>query len=126
MAYSQAELGRRFARGETTGTASNVELIEFADGSTGLVGYGWALYARRLRDGTTVKFGGWYGYSPSTSCQFARLGLHSADIVSDADPVVRTGSGSKVPRSAAVEGEHERESESESELVGEPAAPEAI
>ena len=59
MSYNQHELGRRFQRGETTGTASNMKIHETDQGGTILVGYGHAVYALRTAEGFIVTFAGW-------------------------------------------------------------------
>jgi len=71
---SQRELGRAFHRGQTSGTASNVEIEDFGD-FTALLGYGHAVYAVRLKDTGEVIGFGWYGYSQSTSCQLSKMGI---------------------------------------------------
>lgn len=60
------ELIKRFIRGETTGTASRMEIREMGDG-TALVGYGWALYAYRSPSGEIQLYNGWDGYSSTTT-----------------------------------------------------------
>lgn len=101
---SQANLANAFERGEKRGKASNVQIVELCGGWTALVGYGWAAYAVRTNsppsqgeaaeagdshsesatDGTIHYYEGWYGYSPSTSCQLSRMGLESmADVTHD-------------------------------------------
>jgi hypothetical protein len=76
---AQDKLGRMFVRGETSGEASNVRIIHFPYlGKTALVGYGHAVYATRDDDtGHITYFEGWYGYSPSTSCQLTKMGFPS-------------------------------------------------
>lgn len=78
MSYNQNELGRRFRRGETTGSSSNTRIEDFpALGLTALIGYGHAVYATRQKDTGILTFYGWYGYSPSTSQQITKMGLKS-------------------------------------------------
>ena len=71
---SQRDLGRMFKRGETSGTASNVEIRDFGD-FTALMGYEHAIYAIRLKDTGRVIGFGWDGYSRSTSCQLSKMGI---------------------------------------------------
>lgn len=52
MQYTQKELARRFATGAKSGTASNMSIQTDDVGRACLVGYGWALYARR--DGNDI------------------------------------------------------------------------
>lgn len=80
MAYSQHDLARRFKNGETTGTASNMKIVELRDGSTALVGYGHAVYALRKPDGHITVYAGWYmrnasrwAGSQSTKSQFSQF-----------------------------------------------------
>lgn len=83
---AQSRLARRFYRGDTTApSASNVTLEQLGDGWTGLVGYGWALYAARSPDGTVIYFEGWYGYSMSTSCQLGTMSLQSRSDIAVSD-----------------------------------------
>lgn len=79
MSYNQNELGKRFHRGETSGTASNTRIEDYEDlGLTALIGYGHAVYATRDKEtGHTIYYEGWYGYSPSTSCQLSKTGFPS-------------------------------------------------
>lgn len=74
---SQHDLGRAFENGAKRGRASNVRIVELCGGWTALVGYQWAAYAVRTNDGTIHYYKGWYGYSPSTSCQLSRMGMES-------------------------------------------------
>ena len=94
MSYNQHELGRRFQRGETTGTASNMKIHETDDGGTILVGYGHAVYALRTAEGFIVTFAGWANSkngrpnagSVSTKQQFGRARLLSkknVDVILD-------------------------------------------
>jgi hypothetical protein len=86
MTVSQHELGKRFFDGETSGRASNVELVD-DDDRTLLVGYGWAIYAERDKEtGKTTYHHGWYGYSVSTSCQLSALGLAQCDERTERSP----------------------------------------
>jgi len=71
---SQRNLGRMFKRGETSGTASNVEIRDFGN-FTAIVGYGHAVYAVRVKDTGEVIGFGWDGYSRSTSCQLTKMGI---------------------------------------------------
>lgn len=58
--YSQKELVKRFMLGRTTGTASNMSIIDM-DEITVLCGFGHAAYAtRRKSDGRITAFAGWY------------------------------------------------------------------
>jgi len=83
MPHSQKELGQMFRNGATSGTASNVEIHDLGDGATALVGYGHAVYACRLSDGTVISYLGWANRdntrpnagSMSTKQQFSKLGL---------------------------------------------------
>jgi hypothetical protein len=85
MSYNQHELGRRFQRGETTGTASNMKIHETDQGGTILVGYGHAVYALRTAEGFIVTFAGWANSSNArsqagshtTKCHFSTAGLTS-------------------------------------------------
>ena len=85
MSYNQHELGRRFLRGETSGTASNMKIHETDQGGTILVGYGHAVYALRTAEGFIVTFAGWANSSNSrsqagshtTKCHFSTAGLTS-------------------------------------------------
>jgi hypothetical protein len=72
---SQQALAQNFVRGATTGQASNVSIQKIADGVTALVGYGHAVYAKRTQKRGTTAYGGWYGYSPSTSSALTKMGL---------------------------------------------------
>lgn len=81
---SQSNLANRFRDGATSGRASNVQIVELCGGWTALVGYGWAAYAVRTNDGTIHYYKGWYGYSPSTSCQLTAMSLEgTADVIHD-------------------------------------------
>lgn len=84
MAYSQSELGKRFFDGATSGSASNVKIVE-TDDETLLVGYGHAVYAERDKQtGRVTYYKGWYGRSQSTSSQISKMRLSSkADKVRD-------------------------------------------
>lgn len=84
--YSQNELVRRFARGATTGTASNMEIRELDDGTTQIIGYSWAVYSERDERGEITLFDGWRGYSVSTTQQLGKI-RPVADHVSDAKPM---------------------------------------
>ena len=94
MSYNQQDLGRRFRRGETSGTASNMKIHETDQGGTILVGYGHAVYALRTAEGFIVTFGGWANSkngrpnagSVSTKQQFGRAELLSkknVDVILD-------------------------------------------
>lgn len=72
---SQAELARKFARGQSVDSlpnASNIAAQEGPDGVDYLVGYGHAIYAARFK-GSVLLFEGWRGYSVSTTCQLTEL-----------------------------------------------------
>lgn len=76
MSYNQSELGRRFRDGATSGTASNTRIEDFPDlGLTSMIGYGHAVYATRDKETGHITTYGWYGYSPSTSNQYSKMGL---------------------------------------------------
>ena len=85
MSYNQHDLGRRFLRGETSGTASNMKIHETDQGGTILVGYGHAVYALRTAEGFIVTFAGWANSSNArsqagshtTKCHFSTAGLTS-------------------------------------------------
>ena len=64
----QSELVDRWSDGETTGTASNMTIIEEDCGDTVIMGFGHAVYAIRAGDGRfdPVVFTGWKGASKST------------------------------------------------------------
>lgn len=69
MAQPQADLLRDFVNGETSGKASNMEIVEgpkeydgdtvIPEGMTGLVAYGWAVYAIRTASGRVNIHWGW-------------------------------------------------------------------
>ncbi|MFB6237009.1 MAG: hypothetical protein ABEH81_01425 [Halopenitus sp.] len=61
-----AEVIKRFLRGETTSTASRMKIEAVEDGTI-LVGYGWAVYAHRSSDGEILVFDDWEGYSSTTT-----------------------------------------------------------
>lgn len=95
MAYSQSELGRRFAQGQN-GTASNVKIVEQEWGGAALIGYGHAVYAYRFPSGEVVTFrwdisgSGSNSGSVSTKQQYGKMGLRSmADFTSDEQPSKR-------------------------------------
>lgn len=77
MSSNQRQLGERFLRGETTGTASNVHIEDYPSlGLTALIGYGHAVYATRDSDsGRVTYFRGWWGRSVSTKTQLTKMGL---------------------------------------------------
>lgn len=88
---SQTQLGEMFRNGATTGAASNVHIAD-RDGYTALIGYGWACYATRDKaTGEVTYYKGWYGYSPSTSCQLSKLGLSMSEHTSDESPTASEG-----------------------------------
>lgn len=75
---AQRDLARQFESGEDADfipDASNVKVVETSkEGYDALlIGFGHAVYAARRDDGTIVYFEGWYGYSPSTSCQLSKM-----------------------------------------------------
>ncbi len=85
MPVAQRTLADRFARGETTGTASNMRIHEDGDWTL-LVGYGHAVYAARSPDGRIYVFDGWamrktrrWAGSQSTKGQMSQL-RHIADV----------------------------------------------
>lgn len=47
MTHTQKQLARKFASGADSGQASNMSIQTDSDGRACLVGYGWAVYARR-------------------------------------------------------------------------------
>jgi len=73
MTYSNADLVRRFAEGESTGKASNMEIVETDGGDRAIVGYGHAVYALSAGDDRfdDVVFVGWSGASSSTTQHIA-------------------------------------------------------
>lgn len=79
---TQKDLAERFALGDDTGTASNVSIASYDDGSTELIGYGWAAYATRTPSGRITLHEGWRGYSMSTTCQLTELrkGFRAAGV----------------------------------------------
>jgi hypothetical protein len=85
--FSQRELGNKFHSGSTSGTASNVTIID-GDQYTGIIGYGHAVYAvRNKRTGDVVTFMGWDRCSQSTTQQFTALSLRrKADYKSEKSP----------------------------------------
>ena len=97
MSYNQHELGRRFLRGETSGTASNMKIHETDQGGAILVGYGHAVYALRTAEGFIVAFAGWANSSNTrsqagsntTKCHFSKAGLTSEKNVD----VILNGTG---------------------------------
>ena len=78
---SQQDIKEEFERGETQLKAGNVEIRPTNThgeerGGAVIVGYGHAIYAYRDPIGGEITyFGGWSGYSPTTSSQLSTLGL---------------------------------------------------
>lgn len=68
---TQRQLGRQFAHGFDTGSASNVRIVETKNGRA-IIGYGHAVYFE-TQSGTITYYAGWYGHSSSTSGQLTRL-----------------------------------------------------
>lgn len=94
--YTQADLARRFAAGYDSGAASNMTIEADADGTTHVLGYGWAVYASRSPGGTVTLHNGWDGYSPSTTQHLGYL-RSVADTVDDETPHRGRHMGYKAP-----------------------------
>lgn len=73
---SQGQLAAAFARGETDGDASSIEIRETEGGHAIVDTRGReAVLAFRYPSGGVVAFEGWYGHSPSTSSMLTKMGL---------------------------------------------------
>lgn len=87
--YTQLELVWAFGDGETSGNASNMEIIQTDDGATELVGHGQRVYARR--DGETGRvtlFDGWRGHSIAATRHLNKV-CRVADEISTEAPRLR-------------------------------------
>lgn len=103
MSLSNSDLYRRFARGDTTGKANRMTIKQVADlprddvdslpdAATVAVGYGWAVYAARLPDGTVIVYDGWREWAKEVGKNAEATPRHItgleqyADVVSDERP----------------------------------------
>lgn len=99
MTLSNAELVERFVNGGTSGKANRMRIVEgpishggtqsVLEGETAIIGYGWAVYAKRSDSGRVVVFNGWRdwaegkdGHSGSSTLQ------HLSMIENEAEPTM--------------------------------------
>lgn len=74
MTQDNASLVEAFVNGDTSGKSNRMEIVEgpvdyngekVAPGETALIGYGWAMYAKRTKGGRVTAYWGWVDWAKS-------------------------------------------------------------
>ena len=60
------EIVKKFAAGAKKGHSNSMAIVQLPNSTTALIGYGWAIYAKR-RGKQIIVYDGWRGYSTTTS-----------------------------------------------------------
>lgn len=94
MAQDNATVVRSFVNGATNGQANRMDIREgplsyagteyVHEGETALIGYGWAIYAKRTGTGRIVVFNGWRDWAKDKPGHSGSTTLHHLKLIENA------------------------------------------